>query len=85
MMPGKRRLKRKLIKNFNDIARKCIWMLKKRRRSKKEEWSISRGQETSTSRRTVEGLKSQLSWSNRHERKCRKTRSTDQRMLYYAR
>ena len=49
MMPGKKRLERKHIKNFNDIARKCIWMLKKRRRSRKEEWNISRGQETSTS------------------------------------
>ena len=62
-MANSRKTEKNAIKNFNDIARKCTWIPKRQRRCQKEEYSSSRGKETSNSRRMDEVLQSRAEMS----------------------
>ena len=80
-MANLRKTERNGIENFNDIAMKCTWILKKQRRCKRTESRVSTEKGDQQFTKNGRGLKSQLTWSYNPEQKCRKTRSTDQKML----
>ena len=77
-MANSRKREKNGIKNFKDIAMKCVRILKKERRCKRKESSIS---ETNTPRRTDEGLKSKLTLSHKLEYNVEKQGQRTRRCL----